>query len=86
MIDRYGWPHSDIPPGRVEADGDELLVSLDAVDGQLTCCGGSADGSGIVGEIKHEGGQTQAKGSGPSLSLEQKDPRGANGVFHLIIS
>ena len=50
-------PHFYITPGGVKADGYQLLVPLDAVDGKLTGGGGGSHCGRVVDQTEHEGGQ-----------------------------
>ena len=68
-------PHSDITPGGIEADGDHLLIPLDAVNRQLAGgCGGAYCG-GIVDHIEYDSGETQTGCGRPPLLFYKKDPR-----------
>ena len=62
-----------VAPGGVEADRNQLLVPLDAVDGQLPGGGGGPHGGGVVDHVEHHRRQTEAGGRGPPLSLDEKD-------------
>lgn len=42
-----------VAPGGVKADGHQLLVPLDAVDGQLPGGGGCPHGGGVIDHIEH---------------------------------
>ena len=49
-----------VPPGRIEADRQQLLVLLDAVDGQLPGGGRGTYRSGVVDQVEHERRKAQA--------------------------
>ena len=69
-------PQNSIPPGGVKADGDQLLIPLHAVDGQLPGGGGGPNGGGVVDQIEHEGGQTEAGCRCDPLSGDKEDADG----------
>lgn len=46
-------PQNNITPGRVKADGNQLLIPLDAVDRQLAGGGGGPHGGRVVDHIEH---------------------------------
>ena len=62
-----------VAPGGVEADGHQLLVPLDAVDGQLPRGGGGAHGGWVVDHIEHHRRQTEAGGRSPPPSFDEKN-------------
>ena len=61
-----------VAPGRVEADGGQLLVPLDAVDGQLPLGSRGVHGGGVVDHIKHQAdsGGASSQRQGPSADQE----------------
>ena len=75
-----------VPPGRVKADGHQLLVPLDTVDGQLAGGGRRSHHRRIVYHIEHQRRQTQAQPGGPPLFSDEKDNKGLFGRFHMVSS
>lgn len=70
-----------VSPGGVKGDGEDLLVPLDAVDGELAGGGGGPDDGGMIDHVEHAGGQQQTDRSRQSLSFEQKHLHGGHSSF-----
>ena len=75
-------PQNNITPGGIEADGDQFLVPLDAVDGQLSGGGGNSDHGGIVDQAEHKRGKGEADPGDDPFSGNQKDPDGTEWMAH----
>ena len=65
-------PLSHITPGRVEADGGQLLVSLYAVDGELAGGCGSVHGGGIIDDAEHQARHDGAGQQGEGSAADEK--------------
>lgn len=76
----------DISPGGIEANRDQLLILLHAVDGELAGGGGGSDRGRIVDKINHQSGQTQAENSGPPFLRYEKNAYRIEPSNHRIIS
>ena len=61
-----------VAPGRIEADGGQLLVPLDAVDGQLPLGSRGVHGGGVVDHIKHQADSGGAGRQGQGPAADQK--------------
>ena len=69
-------PQYSIPPGGVEGEGADLVVPLDAVDGQLALGGGGGDVGGQVGhQAQSADGQQGPGDSQVPLAQEEDFPR-----------
>ena len=67
-------PQNNITPCGVEADGHQLLVPLDAVDGQLAGGGGGPDGGGVIDHIEHHRRRAKAGQRRPPFFPDKKYP------------
>lgn len=69
-------PQYSIPPGGVEGEGADLVVPLDAVDGQLALGGGGGDVGGQIGHQAQGADGQQGPGDGQvPLAQEEDFPR-----------
>ena len=65
-----------VAPGGVKADGDQLLIPLDAVDGQLTGGGSRTDGGGVMDGAEHGRGGQEAESGGPAAPGQDENAEG----------
>lgn len=71
---RLNVPQYSIPPGGVEGERADLIVPLDAVDGELTVGGGGGDVGGEVCDQTQSQDSQNGPGNGQESLPQEDDP------------